>query len=72
MLSISTGAIVMTPGSEDSVQLKNYLFKVDNSFQDLISRQRNEMFRISNFQGTLINSNSEWNALPIIRRIVQN
>ena len=37
-----------TPGNEDPVQLKNYEFKVDNSFQDPISRQRNEMFRILN------------------------
>ena len=61
-----------TPGNEDPVQLKNYEFKVDNSFQDPISRQRNKMFRISNFQGTLLNSKSEWNTLPIIRRIAQN
>ena len=61
-----------TPCEEKSVRLENYEFKVDKSYQDPISRQINEMVRISNFQGTLLNSKSEWNAPPIIRIIAQN
>ena len=61
-----------TPSENDSVRLNNFEFKVEKSYQDPISRQINEMVRISNFQGTLLNSKSEWNAPPIIRIIAQN
>ena len=37
-----------------------------------MSRQINEMVRITNFQGTLLNSKSEWNAPPIVRIIAES
>ena len=46
--------------------------RVENSFQDQMFRQVNEMVRIKHFQGTLLNSKSEWNSPPIIRIIAQN
>ena len=61
-----------TPGESESARLENYEFRVEKSFQDPMSRQVNEMVRISTFQGTLLNSKSEWNAPPIIRIIAQN
>ena len=42
------------------------------TFQDPMSRQVDEMVRMTNFRGTLLNSKSEWNAPPIIRIIAEN
>ena len=61
-----------TPFEKESMRLENFEIKVDNSFRDPMSRQINEMVRIKKFQGTLLNSKSEWNAPPIVRIIAQN
>ena len=42
------------------------------NFKDPLSRQVDEMVRMTNFRGTLLNSKSEWNAPPIIRIIAEN
>jgi hypothetical protein len=47
-----------TPCEENYVRLENYEFKAEKSYQDPISRQINEMVRISNFQGTPLNTKS--------------
>ena len=47
------------------------LFK-NKSKWDPLSRQVDEMVRMTNFGGTLLNSKSEWNAPPIIRIIAEN
>ena len=54
------------------MRLKNFEIKVDKPFRDPMSRQINEMVRIKKFQGTLMNSKSEWNAKPIVRIVAQN
>ena len=61
-----------TPNEDQNLQLNNYEFRVDKFFREPISRQINEMVRITNFQGTLLNSKSEWNAPPIVRIIAEN
>ena len=61
-----------TPCEDESVRLQNFEIRVENSFKDPMSRQINEMVRIMNFDGTLLNSKSEWNAPPIIRIIAEN
>ena len=61
-----------TPCERESARLENFEIRVEKSFQDPMSRQINEMVRITNFHGTLLNSKSEWNAPPIIRIIAQN
>ena len=45
---------------------------MEKFFRDPMSRQINEMVRITDFQGTLLNSKSEWNAPPIVRIIAEN
>ena len=60
-----------TPCERESARLENFEIRVEKSFQDPMSRQINEMVRITNFHGTLLNSKSEWNAPPIIRIIAQ-
>ena len=52
--------------------MDNFEIRVDQTYRDPMSRQVNEMVRIKNFEGTLLNSKSEWNAPPIIRIVVQN
>ena len=61
-----------TPTENESCRLENYEFRVDGKFKDAMSRQINEMVRMTNFQGTLLNSKSEWNAPPIVRIIAEN
>ena len=61
-----------TPCEDESVRLQNFEIRVENSFKDPMSRQINEMVRIMNFNGTLLNSKSEWNAPPIIRIIAEH
>ena len=61
-----------TPCEENSVRLENYEFKVEKSYQDPISRQINEMVRISNFHTPYSIQSLEWNAPPIMRIIAQN
>ena len=61
-----------TPFEKESMRLEIFEIKVVNSFKDPMSRQINEMVRIKSFQGTLLNSKSEWNAPPIVRMIAQN
>ena len=61
-----------TPCEDDSARLQNFEIRVENSFKDPMSRQINEMVRIMNFNGTLLNSKSEWNAPPIIRIRAEN
>ena len=61
-----------TPCEDESVRLQNFEIRLENSFKDPMSRQINEMVRIMNFNGTLLNSKSEWNAPPIIRIIAEN
>ena len=56
----------------DSNQLGNFEFRVEKLCRDPISRQINEMEQIINFQGTLLNSKSEWNAPPMVRIVAQN
>ena len=51
--------------------MENFEIRVEKSFKDPMTRQINEMVRIKNFQGTLLNSKSEWNAPPIVRIIAQ-
>ena len=52
--------------------MENFEIRVDQTYRDPMSRQVNEMVRIKNFEGTLLNSKSEWNAPPIIRIVAQN
>ena len=52
--------------------MNNYEFRVDGNFRDAMARQINEMVRMTNFQGTLLNSKSEWNAPPIVRITAEN
>ena len=61
-----------TPLEADSRRLENFEIRVEKSFKDPMTRQINEMVRIKKFQGTLLNSKSEWNAPPIVRIIAQN
>ena len=61
-----------TPCENESARLENFEIRVEKSFRDPMSRQINEMVRITNFHGTLLNSKSEWNAPQIIRIIAQN
>ena len=60
------------PGESDSSRLENFEVRVEKSFREPMSRQINEMVRILNFQGTLLNSKSEWNAPPLVRIIAEN
>ena len=52
--------------------MDNFEIRVDQTYRDPMSRQVNEMVRIKNFEGTLLNSKSEWNAPPIIKIVAQN
>ena len=61
-----------TPCEDESLRLENFEFRVEKFFRDPMSRQINEMVRITDFQGTLLNSKSEWNAPPIVRIIAEN
>ena len=61
-----------TPCENESRRLQNFEIRVTQNFQDPMSRQVDEMVRMSNFQGTLLNSKSEWNAPPLIRIIAEN
>ena len=61
-----------TPYEDENLRLKNYEFRVEKFFKEPMSRQINEMVRITNFQGTLLNSKSEWNAPPIVRIIAES
>jgi hypothetical protein len=61
-----------TPLEKESARLENFEIRLEKSFKDPMSRQINEMVRITNFHGTLLNSKSEWNAPPIIRIIAEN
>ena len=61
-----------TPYEKEFTRLENFEIKVVKSFKEPMSRQINEMVRIKNFEGTLLNSKSEWNAPPIIRIIAHN
>ena len=61
-----------TPNEDENLRMKNYEFRVEKFFKEPMSRQINEMVRITNFQGTLLNSKSEWNAPPIVRIIAEN
>ena len=61
-----------TPGEPKSSRLENYEFIVAKTFQDPLSRQINEMVRMTHFNGHLLNSKAEWNAPPIVRIIVIN
>ena len=61
-----------TPLEADSRRLENFEIRVEKSFKDTMTRQINEMVRIKKFQGTLLNSKSEWNAPPIVKIIAQN
>ena len=60
------------PGESDSSRLENFEVRVEKLFREPMSRQINEMVRILNFQGTLLNSKSEWNAPPLVRIIAEN
>ena len=42
-----------------SCRLENFKFRVDKTFQEPMLRQINEMVRMSNFKGTLLNSKAE-------------
>ena len=53
------------PGEPKSSRLENYEFKVVKTFQDPLSRQINEMVRMTHFNGHLLNSKAEWNAPPL-------
>jgi hypothetical protein len=61
-----------TPCESESRRIQNFKIRVTRTFQDPMSRQVDEMVRMSNFRGTLLNSKSEWNAPPIIRIIAEN
>ena len=60
------------PLENESRRMNNYEFRVDGNFRDAMARQINEMVRMTNFQGTLLNSKSEWNAPPIVRITAEN
>ena len=60
------------PSEDPSRRLNNFEIRVEKSYQDPITRQINEMVRMKNFQGTLLNSKSEWNAPPMVRIVAQN
>ena len=60
------------PDEKASCRLENFKFRVDKTFQEPMLRQINEMVRMSNFTGTLLNSKAEWNAPPIVRIIAVN
>ena len=60
------------PHMVESRRVNNFEIRVEKAFKDPMTRQINEMVRIKNFQGTLLNSKSEWNAPPIVRIIAQN
>ena len=61
-----------TPFEDETLRLQNYEIRVEKFFRDPMSRQINEMVRITDFQGTLLNSKSEWNAPPIVRIVAEN
>ena len=56
----------------ESRRVHNFEIRVVKTFQDPMSRQIDEMARMTNLQGTLLNSKSEWNAPPIVRIIAEN
>ena len=61
-----------TDGEPKSRRLENFEFIVEKAFRDPMSRQIDEMVRCINFEGTLLNSKSEWNAPPIVRIVAEN
>ena len=61
-----------TADEVESRRLNNFEIRVEKSYKDPMSRQINEMVRITNFRGTLLNSKTEWNAPPIVRIIALN